>query len=91
MRVLLWAVGIAVVLFATHVAVTRWMLSGPKLRSWINTDPVSMQIDYDEAVSPWPGRLELKNLQIRGSDDNVQWVIVLELAKVKFSVLALFG
>jgi hypothetical protein len=90
-RVLLWSVGAAAVLFAAHVAGARWLLSGPKLRSWINTDPVSMRIDYEEARMPWPGRLELKGLQIRGSDDNVQWVIVLAHAKVDFSVLGLFG
>lgn len=89
-RALLWAVGVAAVLFVAHVAGARWLLSGPKLRSWINTDPVAMRIDYDEVVSPWPGRLELKNLQIRGSDDNVQWVIVLAHAKVDYSVFALF-
>lgn len=88
-RALLLAVGAAAVLFVAHVVVTRWLLSGPKLRALMNTDPVSMRIDYDEAVSPWPGRLELKNLQIRGSDDNVQWMIVLEHAKVRFSVFAL--
>ena len=89
-RALLWAAGIAAVLFVLYVAGARWLLSGPKLRSWINTDPVSMRIDYDEAASPWPGRLELKNLQIRSSDDNVQWIIVLAHAKVNYSVLALF-
>ncbi|MEX1246131.1 MAG: hypothetical protein WEB59_05465 [Thermoanaerobaculia bacterium] len=89
-RVLLGSLGVAVVLFVGYLAGARWLLSGPKLRSWINTDPVAMRIDYDEAVSPWPGRLKLKNLQIRGSDDNVQWVIVLAQAKVDYSVFALF-
>ena len=90
MRVLLWIAAAAAALVILYVAGARWLLSGPKLRSWINTDPVSMQIEYDEAVSPWPGRLVLKNLRIRASDDNVQWIIVLEHAKVDYSVLALF-
>ena len=90
-RVLLWAAGAALAMVVAYLAGARWLLSGPKLRSWINADPVSMRIDYDEASSSWPGRLELKNLRIRSSDDNVQWVIVLEHAKVKYSVLALLG
>ncbi len=89
-RILLWSLGVAVVLLVVHLVGARWLLSGQKLRAWINTDPEGLKIDYDEAVSRWPGRLELKNLQIRGSDDNVQWVIVLAHAKVDYSVFALF-
>jgi hypothetical protein len=45
--------------------------------------------DYDEATSLWPGRVTLKNLRIRGSDRNVQWIIQLADARVEYSVLAL--
>jgi hypothetical protein len=66
-----------------------WLLSGPKLRALINTNAESLTIDYDEAASFWPGRLTLKNLRIRGSDKNVQWIILLADARVDYSVLAL--
>ena len=67
----------------------RWLLSGPRLRAWINEDPESFTLDYDEATSLWPGRVTIKNLRLRGSDQNVQWIIRLAEARVDYSVLAL--
>jgi hypothetical protein len=65
------------------------LLSGPALRRLINEDPESLTLDYDEAKSGWPGHLRLRNLRIRGSDQNVQWIIRLDTARVDYSVLAL--
>lgn len=67
----------------------HWLLSGPRLRALINANAESFFLDYDEAASPWPGRVTLKNLRIRGSDHNVQWIIRLADARVDYSVLAL--
>jgi hypothetical protein len=78
-----------VLALAAHVAATHWLLSGPKLRALINADPESLSLDYDEATSFWPGRVTIKNLRIRGSDRNVQWIIRLASARVDYSVLAL--
>lgn len=74
---------------AVYALTARWLLSGPRLRALINADPVSLTLDYDEATSFWPGRLTIKNLRIRGSDRNVQWIIRLAAARVDYSVLAL--
>jgi hypothetical protein len=74
---------------AVYALAARSLLSGPRLRALINADPVSLTLDYDEATSFWPGRLTIKNLRIRGSDQNVQWVIRLAAARVDYSVLAL--
>jgi hypothetical protein len=74
---------------ATYDAAVHWLLSGFKLRVLINADPESLSLDYDEATSFWPGRLTIKNLRIRGSDKNVQWIIRLAAARVDYSVLAL--
>jgi hypothetical protein len=74
---------------AAYDAAAHWLLSGPKLRALINADPESLTLDYDEAASFWPGRLTIKNLRIRGSDRNVQWIIRLASARVDYSVLAL--
>jgi hypothetical protein len=65
------------------------LLSGPTLRRLINESPESLTLDYDEARSSWPGRLQIRNLRIRGSDQNVQWIIRLGAARVDYSVLAL--
>jgi hypothetical protein len=73
---------------AAYQAAAHWLLSGPKLRALINASPVSLSLDYGEATSIWPGRLMIKNLRVRGSDQNVQWIIRLDAARVD-SVLAL--
>jgi hypothetical protein len=82
-------VGVPVLLFAAYFPVTRWLLSGPKLRAIINAHPESFRIDWDDAASPWPGRVRLKNLRLRGSDPNVQWSIDLAQADLDYSILAL--
>ena len=96
-RILLWlaiaAVG-AVVLApflgrALYPAATRWLLTGPRLRALINVQPQYLFLDYREAVSEKPGHLTIKNLSIRGSDPNVQWIIRLDDADVEFELSAL--
>ena len=82
-------VGAPLLLFAAYFPVTRWLLSGPKLRAIINAHPDSFRIDWDEAVSPWPGRVRLTNLRLRGSDPNVQWAIDLARAELDYSMVAL--
>src|SRR5690348_6611896 len=80
-----------VVAFAGYAAAARWLLSGPRLRSWINTSPETTLLEWDEAVSRWPGVVHLKNLRIRGSDANVEWEIRLAEARADFSVPALLS
>jgi hypothetical protein len=77
--------------FAGYAASARWLLSGPRLRSWINTSPETTLLDWDEAVSRWPGVVRIKNLRIRGSDANVEWEIRLADARADFSVAALLS
>ena len=77
--------------FAGYAASARWLLSGPRLRSWINTSPETTLLDWDEAVSRWPGVVRIKNLRIRGSDANVEWEIRLAEARADFSVAALLS
>jgi hypothetical protein len=72
-----------------YAATTRSLLTGPKLRQIINAHPKSFTIDWDEASSPWPGRVRLKNLRLAGSDPNVEWTVRLESAELRYSVLAL--
>ena len=88
-RLLLLLVLAPVLSLAGYVGAARWLLSGPTLRALINTHPESFRLDYDEATSVWPGRVTIRNLRIRGSDQNVQWIIRLDLAQVDYSVLAL--
>ncbi|MGE5413304.1 MAG: hypothetical protein ACM3NW_03950 [Syntrophomonadaceae bacterium] len=74
---------------ALYAGAARWFLSGPGLRALINTNPESLTLDYDDATSLWPGRVTIRNLRIRGSDHNAQWIIRLAEARVDYSVPAL--
>lgn len=76
-------------LYAAYFPLTRWLLSGPRLRAIINAHPESFRIDWDEAISPRPGHVRLHNLTLRGSDPNVQWAIELEEAELDYSIPAL--
>lgn len=88
-RLLLLLLLVPLLSLGVYSAATHWLLSGPRLRALINADSESFTLDYDEAVSRWPGRVAIKNLRIRGSDRNVQWIIRLADARVDYSVLAL--
>jgi hypothetical protein len=87
-RILVLVVALVLPL-AAYAAAARWLLSGPRLRALIDADPESLLLDYDEAASLWPGRVTITNLRIRGSDQNVQWIIRLATARVDYSILAL--
>ena len=81
---------LAPVLFlALYPLATRWLLSGPRLRALINAQPEYLKLDYAEAVSAKPGHITLKNLSIRGSDPNVQWLIRLDSAEIEVEMSAL--
>lgn len=69
--------------------VAKKALSGPLLRAEINKKPKDLLIEWDEAVSTWPGRVTVKNLSIRGSDPNVQWIVLLPEASLKYALTPL--
>lgn len=92
-RLWIWAIVVLVALvplfLGTYAATARWLLTGPKLRQIINKHPQSFTIDWDEARSPWPGRVRIRNLRLVGSDPNVQWTVHLENAELRYSIFAL--
>ena len=65
------------------------LLSGPMLRAEINKKPEEIFIDWDWAVSTWPGFVRVGNLRIRGSDPNVQWIVTIPETTVSYDVGAL--
>ena len=75
-----------VIFIAAYRVVAKKALAGPALRAEINKKPEEIQIEWDEAVSTWPGRVSVRNLTIRGSDPNVQWIVILPEAAVRYSL-----
>jgi hypothetical protein len=80
-----------ILFFVTYAVVARRMLSGPALRAEINQKPDDLWIEWDEAKSAWPGRATVKNLRIRGSDVNVQWLVTLPEASLRYELLPLLS
>jgi hypothetical protein len=78
-----------VLFVAAYRIAAKKLLTGPALRKEINQKPAELQIEWDEAVSTWPGRVAVKNLSIRGSDPNVQWIVILPEATLRYSLLPL--
>ena len=70
------AAGLAVLALAAGCAAVVWtssVLRGGKVRSWVNGDPDKLLLAYDQASSPWPGRIRVRGLRLRGRDPNVEW------------------
>jgi hypothetical protein len=88
-RTALAALVLAILFFGGYAVAARWLLSGPKLRAAINVKADEFSMDWDEATSLWPGRVTVRNLRIRGSDPNVQWIVTIPQGTLRYSVLAL--
>lgn len=69
--------------------VPSYLLRSRKLLSYVNGHPVKLRLEYSAARSPFPGRLEVDGLELRGSDPNVEWWFRMEHAEIRFSLLDL--
>src|SRR4030095_16876274 len=88
-RVALAALVLAVLFFAGYAAVARRLLSGPELRAAVNVQAEEVFLDWGEPTSVWPGRVTVRNLRIRGSDPNVQWIVTIPQGTLRYSVFTL--
>src|ERR1700692_2624637 len=70
--------GVAVLVLAiaggavTAIVLPR-ILTGDTLRTWINTDPESLRIDYASAEGWFPWDVRVHGLEMRSRDPNVEW------------------
>ncbi|MGH9443137.1 MAG: hypothetical protein ACRD16_12785 [Thermoanaerobaculia bacterium] len=88
-RAALCAALLAGLILSAGVATTVWsraILRGGKLRSWVNGRPDKLLLQYDAATSPWPGRVRVRGLRIRGRDPNVEWELRIEECRMKVSL-----
>jgi len=82
----------ALLLLLAALAVTvvpSYLLRSRKLLSFVNGHPAKLQLGYSSARSPFPGRIEVEGLELRGSDPNVEWWFRMEHAEIRFSLLDL--
>lgn len=79
---------IAVVLliaFAVLIVPNR-LLRSNFLRSELNKTPDSGLLDYESAVSRWPGTIHVKNFRFRDRDPKAEWSVELAEADLTYSL-----
>jgi len=81
----IWIVAVAAGLVILLTAAAHTIVSSRLLRSWVNTDPEELLLEYDSASAWIPGVVRLRGLRMRGSDSNVQWAFRFDEARVSFS------
>jgi hypothetical protein len=65
----------------SYLLLANVTLLTPLLRSVVNPAD-DIEIDYDWAYSPWPGRVYVKNLALRVEDYNIQFFVGIERGKL---------
>src|SRR5512146_1405674 len=90
-RVLVAALAVLVALLAITAAAPSFILRRGLLLRWVNDTPEKLRLSYASASAPWPGRLVVTGLELRGSDPNVQWWFRMERAEVRYSILDLLA
>jgi hypothetical protein len=58
-------------------------------RDAITADSGAMRVEYASAYSPWPGRIHVDGLAIRGRDSNVEWLLAIDHCDFRQSFLDL--
>jgi hypothetical protein len=67
------------------------VLTGEKLRAWINTNPDKLRIDYASAEGWVPWNVRVHGLEMRSRDPNVEWWFRIDDVRLGFDPLALLA
>jgi len=82
------ALAIVVVAFGV---VPDYLLRSSRIPGWVNEDPDKLRLQYVSASMPWPGKIVVNGLEMRGSDPNVEWWFRMERAEIHVSLLDLLA
>lgn len=80
---------VAAIIAVITLVVPNALLRSDFIRERINRDPDESWLDYDSAVSRWPGELRVKNFRFRDRDPEAEWALQLEDAELTYSIAAL--
>jgi hypothetical protein len=86
-----WVLAILAALFALVAAAPSFIVRRGLLRRWMNGKPEKLMLSYASASAPWPGKIVVSGLELRGSDPNVQWWFRMERVEIRYSVLDLLA
>lgn len=82
-------VAAVVSLWAAYVVLMNVFLSTSLFDKVVNGDPITLDIHYARGWSVWPGTVHARDLSIRSSDSNVEWILRLDEVTFDVSFLAL--
>lgn len=97
-----WIVlAVLLALYLLAVIASNVILRTSLLRTWVNSEPDTLHVDYTSAWSPYPGRVVVDNFTLRFQDGNVQMLLdldkldmrvdLIDLTRKKFHVRGLDG
>jgi hypothetical protein len=87
-----WVVVVLATLFGFSIILNGLLNLGrtrPFLASLISVNPQSLNVDYRRAWFFVPTLVHIRNLEVRGSDRNVEWQLEIDEARVTVDLLAL--
>ena len=76
-------------LYVLYVAAINVFLSTSLFRRLVDGDPDRLFVSFERGWSIWPGTVHARNLTIRASDNQVEWLIRLETCSFDVSFLDL--
>lgn len=82
LKAVAWVLGGVLALFILVLSATNVLLKGNWLRAQINKNPEKTRVLYSEASSSWPGRIRVRNISIRSRDEGVEWIAVIDEARL---------
>jgi len=66
--------------YAFYLVVANALIVTGVIKDEINVNPEAFAVDYTSARTWFPGRLQIRNLTIRGRDDAIEWHLVVDSA-----------
>jgi hypothetical protein len=80
-RVRRWVTRVAWILVATwalYLAAMNAFVRTRVFRNLVSSDATALQVDYSDAWSIVPGRIEVRDLHVRGRDHHLEWVLIVD-------------
>ena len=91
MKKLLFLLGAAALIAIGLSVAQQTIVSGGRLRKWVNGKPEELLVEYDGATAWIPGTLRLSNLRVRSRDHNVEWEFRMASARLDYSPFAILS
>ena len=89
LRSLLFLAVILLAAEALYLPTANLYLNGARLRERLNRHPEKFAIRWEKAWTPWPGRVHLRNVEIRGLSSHVDWYAHIDTLVASYGITPL--